>query len=471
MRSSLRWCLTGALVAVLAISLLALSVVVNTVVTRALGHQFDDRLVDDATAFAGMAEDEGGATEFEYESLPDFERTELPAYFEAWLDNGTVIARSPTLAGNNLPGAPTRPAAPVFLDGALPDGRPGRTVYLRQPLRVEVEGSGATTAPGKSNRAVVVAVARGTEGLTRALASVRRWLLGLAALTLLGASGVGVLAVGRGLRSTRALGVQIADLDPARLAPISPNIDLPTELEPLVDKLNELLARAAASLRRERRFTADVSHELRTPLSALRVTLDVIRSRERTVPELSQALAEVDLVVRQMQALCDNLLALARFDSGQVSVRQVPVDLRTLVDDCWSGLAEAGRRRQLRFRNELDPEAQASTDPEQLRVVVANLLSNAVTYTACGGAIVVRRSTVASGRLLEVYDSGPPIPVGQLPHLFERFFRGDPARSDGIHCGIGLSLVQTISVALRLEVAAENTADGGVSFSVSSAAG
>lgn len=68
---------------------------------------------------------------------------------------------------------------------------------------------------------------------------------------------------------------------------------------------------------REKRFTADVSHELRTPLGALRLTLDVIRSRERTAAELSQALAEVDVVVRQMQALCENLLALARFDSGQ----------------------------------------------------------------------------------------------------------------------------------------------------------
>jgi len=469
-RRSLRRRLTGALVAVLAISLLTLSAVVSTVVTRALGRQFDDRLVDEATAIAGMAEDEGGSTEFEYESLPDFERGETPAYFEAWLDDGRAIARSPTLGGNNLPGFPSRPAAPVFVDGSLPDGRPGRTVYLRQPLRVEVEGTGATAAAGKSNRSVVVAVARGTEELARVLASVRRWLLGLAGLTLLGASGVGVAAVGRGLRSTRALGAEIARLDPGNLGPISPTADLPAELEPLVDKLNEMLARVAASLRREKRFTADVSHELRTPLSALRVTLDVIRSRERTATELSRALAEVDLVVRQMQGLCDNLLALARFDSGQVSVRKVAVDLRTLVDDCWSGLAETGRRRRLRFRNDLDREAQASTDPEHLRVVVGNLLSNAVTYTACGGEIVVRRSEGADGRLLEVYDSGPPIPEGQLPHLFERFFRGDPARGDGIHCGIGLALVQTISGALRLEVSAENTADGGVSFYVSSAA-
>jgi signal transduction histidine kinase len=465
-RRSLRSRLTVSLVAVLAISLVTLSAVVNTVVTRALERQFDDRLVDDATAVAGMAEDEGGATDFEYESLPDFENTAQPAYFEAWLDDGTVIARSPTLGTKDLARAQRRPSAPMFASGALPDDRRGRTVYLRQPLRVEVEGSAATAADRRSIRAVVVAVARGTEGLARVLASVRRWLLGLAGLTLLGASAVCALAVGRGLRSTRDLGTEIARLDPLRLGAISPGADLPTELQPLVDKLNELLARVAASLDREKRFTADVSHELRTPLAALRVTLDVIGARQRSAPELSQALAEVDLVVRQMQALCDNLLALARFDNGQVSVRQVPVDLRKLVDDCWSSLAEAARRRRLRFRNDLDSQAQASTDPEQLRVVVVNLLSNAVTYTAEAGEIVVRHPARAGEGLLEVYDSGPPIPDRQLPHVFDRFFRGDPARSDGIHCGIGLALVKGVSTALGLEVAAENTPDGGVSFSL-----
>ncbi|HVV48046.1 MAG TPA: ATP-binding protein [Polyangia bacterium] len=452
------------LVAVLAISLLTLSAVINTVVTGALQRQFDDRLLDDATAIAGMAEDEGGGTDFEYESLPEFERAELPAYYEAWLDDGTVIARSPTLGGKDLARPPSRPSAPVFSSGALLDGRPGRTVYLRQPLRVEVEG----TTPRRSDRAVVVAVTRGTESLARALTSVRRWLLGLAGLTLLGASAVGLLAVSRGLRSTRDLGAKIGRLDPVRLAPIAPAAELPSELEPLVDKLNELLARVTASLEREKRFTADVSHELRTPLGALRVTLDVTRSRERTAPELSQALTEVDIVVRQMQALCENLLALARFDSGQVSVREVPVGLRALVDACWSPLAEAAGRRELRFRNELDPDAQMNSDPEQLRLVIANLLSNAVTYAARGGEIVVRRPAPGSEGLLQVYDSGPPIPEGHLPHLFERFFRGDQARSDGIHCGIGLALVQTIAATLRLEVLAENTADGGVSFSVSS---
>jgi signal transduction histidine kinase len=246
--------------------------------------------------------------------------------------------------------------------------------------------------------------------------------------------------------------------------------DLPSELAPLVDKLNELLARVEASFARERRFTADVSHELRTPLAALRTTLDVVGSRQRSAPELAQALGDVNVVVRQMQALCDNLLALARLDAGRVPVHAGPVRLRRLVDECWGPLAEGADRRQLSFRNDLDEALIAVTDAEQLRVVVANLLSNAVAYTARGGVIEVRRPGAEQG-LFEVHDSGPPIRDAHLPHVFERFFRADPARADGLHCGIGLALVRGISEVLGLDVTAENTADGGVSFAIRARAG
>ncbi len=466
---SLRARLTVTLVGVLAVSLSGLAVVIDGVVARTFERQFDARLLDDATAVAGMVEDEAGATEFEYESLPDFERTDMPAYFEAWLQDGTVVARSPSLGSRDLSRASSSASPVTFAGYLLPDGRSGRALQLRQRLRMEEQSPG-TAHPTISNRWVTVVVARGSEELGRTLASVRRWLLLLAGLTLLGASVAAVIAVAHGLSSTRELGQAIAHLDPGRLGAVSTPAALPSELVPLVDKLNDLLLRVEASLARERRFTSDVSHELRTPLAALRMTLDVISSRERTVPELTQALSDLNAIVRQMQALCDNLLALARFDSGQVLVKTEAVNLRALVDDCWSPLAAAAATRSLSFRNELDPATTATSDPDQLRLVIANLLSNAVTYTARGGAITVRQRVGRAESLFEVHDSGPPIPNGQVPHVFDRFFRGDPARTDGIHCGIGLALVRGISEVLRLEVTAENTPDGGVSFSVSAMA-
>jgi two-component system sensor histidine kinase QseC len=459
--------LTISLLVVLVVSLSSLALVVSAIISRALERQFDGRLLDDALAVAGMSEDDQGRPEFEYESLPDFEHAERPAYFEAWLDDGTVLARSTSLGARDLALSTRRSEGPVFGEVRLPDGRPGRVVRLRQPLRVELPAVAAGARAGRSTRYVTVAVARGTEDLVEAVASVRRWLVLLAGLTLVSSSVVAVAAVARGLRSTRALGTEIAALDVAKLGRIASS-DVPAELVPLVDKVNDLLLRVETSLEREKRFTADVSHELRTPLAAIRTTLDVVASRRRSAPELEQALADVSGVVRQMQALCENLLALARLDSGPVPLRLTDVELRALVDGCWTPLADTARARGLTFSNELAANSVAVTDPEQLRVIVTNLLSNAATYTARGGHVTVRRSGLGSDRLLEVHDSGPAIPDRVLPHIFERFFRGDPARTDGIHCGIGLALARGIAELLRLNVTARNTPDGGVSFELCS---
>ncbi|HVX94805.1 MAG TPA: ATP-binding protein [Polyangia bacterium] len=463
MMRSLRSRLTLSLIGMLVLSLAALSLVVHVVVARALERQLDSRLLDEAGAVAEMAEDDRGATEFEAESLPDFERGERPAYFQAWLEDGTVIARSPMLGTRDLQRGAAR-SEPTFAAVTLPDGRVGRAAQLRRNLRIEPQ-PGQATEPARSQRSVIVVVARGTEDMDETLAAVRRWLFAFGTLTLVGASCVAILAVGRGLRPVRALSAELENLDVARLGRLS-SPDLPSELAPLVEKLNELLARVETSFARERRFTADVSHELRTPLAALRMTLDVVGSRERAAPELAQALVDVNVVVRQMQVLCENLLALASLDAGSVPVRAVPVSLRRLVEDCWVPLEEAARRRELRFLNELDEALVAVTDPDQLRVVVANLLSNAVAYTKRGGTIEVRRPPSGEGALFEVRDSGPPIREAHLPHIFERFFRADPARGEGVHCGIGLALVRGISQVLGLDVTVENTSEGGVSFAV-----
>jgi signal transduction histidine kinase len=451
--------MTASLLAVLVLALGTLSVVVHQVVARALVSQLDAQLSDDASAVAGMAEDEGAAVEFEYESLPDFERPLRPAYFQARLDDGTVLARSPSLQGHDLP----PPANGAAFELALPDGRAGRAVGLRQPLRIEDAPPGATV---QSRRYVTVVVARGTEALRASLSAVRRWLALWVGITMVAASLAVVLSVSRGLRATRDVASRVAQIDPTKPAPLLPTSHLPDELAPLVQKVNELLARIEESFGRERRFTADVSHELRTPLAALRVMIEVALRRPREPREYAQAIAEMGGVVGQMQALCENLLSLARLDAGAVAVRSEAVALRPLVDDCWRSFQAAAGERGLSFMNQLHPDATVTTDRDHLRIIVSNLLSNAASYTGDGGRIVVRAGATS---LLQVDDSGPAIPADVLPHVFDRFVRGDAARGAGVHCGIGLALVRGLGLILRLGVTAQNTPDGGVSFQISAA--
>jgi two-component system sensor histidine kinase QseC len=456
--------LLAAVLGTLAVVLAPFALVVHGALERALRRQLDLRLVENAAAVAGMAEDESPAPDFEYESLPEFERAVRPGYFEAWLDDGRVLARSPTLGARDLPrlGATawTTLAAPVFANLALPDGRPGRAIELRQPLRVE----DPSPAHPASKRLVTVVVAQGTEDERETLATMSRWLWALATGAFAVAAAGAFVTVGRGLRPVRALAAGIGRLDAGELDRPLPTADLPVEIEPVVRKLNELLARLHASFARERRFTADVSHELRTPLAALRTTLEVAAARDRAAPDYRAALHEATALVTQTQALVENLLMLARLDARQVEVRKSSLRLRSFVDDCWRAVAARAASRELTFTNELGADAEIVTDPDKLRIVVANLLSNAADYTAPGGAVAVRAG--AGEVLFEVVDSGPPIAADALPRIFDRFARADASRSGGVHCGVGLSLVRGVCDVLDLRASAKNAADGGVVFTI-----
>jgi signal transduction histidine kinase len=446
---SLRARLATAVFAALAVVLAVFSAILYSAFGSALIDQLDDRLAGEAAALAGMVE--SSPLEFEYAPIPEFDPGPRAAYFEIWGRDGGVIARSPSLGARDLR------RVLGFAATTLPDGRPGRAHGA-----VRAPRPGDRPAPGVPPPVTVV-VAAGTEAIDAPLARVRSWLSGLAALAVIAATGAVLLAVARGLRPAQRLAAEIEKLDADALGRPLAARDVPAELRPVVDKLDGLLARLAGSFARERQFTADVSHELRTPLAALRTILEVTAARDRPPGEVRAAFAEAHAVVVKMQALADSLLALARVDAGRIDVRRRRVPLRPLVDDCFRPHAAEARRRGLTFANELAAAAAADTDPDKLAIVVANLIANAVAYTAEGGTITVRDG---AGALVEVVDTGPPIPAELLPRVFDRFVRGDAARTGGDHHGLGLALVRGLCGALALDVAAENRADGSVAFRV-----
>jgi signal transduction histidine kinase len=451
---TLRARLTVSMVAVLALVLGLFSVVLYAAFGRALWRALDARLDAEGRALAEMAEtDQRGRMYYEMEgisALPDFDDLRPPAYFEVWLSDGTVLARSRSLGQRDLPAM----TAPAVWRGTLPDGRAGRmatAAYLSHESR---------RAPGRRER-MTVTVARGTEAEDAALAHLRNLLWGLGVLAVAVAAGAAAFTVSRGLRPAAALALALDGVDAKHLQRLDvPN--LPRELEPAVTKLNELLARLDDSFARERRFTSDVSHELRTPLAGLRSLLEVAASRERTAPEYRTVIEQAMDIVRQMHRLAEELLMLARLDANQIQVRREPIALGRFVDDCWQPFIARAGQRGLRFENTVGPDATTVSDRDKLRLVLRNLLANAVDYTERGGRVVV---SSGDGALLDVYDSGPAIAAHLVPRLFERFFRGDGARAGGgAHCGIGLALVSSLCVPLGLTASATNLADGGVRF-------
>jgi signal transduction histidine kinase len=450
---SLRRRLTVTVVALVAAVLVALAVVLYLAVRNATRQQRDDSLEARARALATNAEhDDSG-----YEVVLPPEPANTPStYIEVWKDDGSVLARSPSLHGGDVPRTVVRAGGTAFADVTLPDGRDGRAITLQFLVRDE---SRPRAPPLR------LVVEEGTESIDAAVATVRTWFL-LAGLTALGMIAVVTAwSLARGLRPLSQLATKIEQIDERQLGTRFAVDDPPVELAVLVRKLDELIARLDQSFSRERRFTDDVSHELRTPLAGLRTLLEVTVLRDRPTEEYREAFAAALAIVEQLGSVVENLLTLARLDAGQVAIETCEVALAELIDDAWRPYASHARERAIEFRNLVPLAASVRTDREKLRIVVSNLLSNAAAYTEAGGWIEV---TTRPECLLDVVDSGPPIPPDQLESIFDRMWRGDTTRAaTGVHCGIGLALSRSLCECLALDLAVSSLANGTVSFRVS----
>jgi signal transduction histidine kinase len=455
--------MTLAVAGVLGLSLSTFSLFLDTAFERALRDQFDARLAQDARAVGSMVEDHGyGGWEFESGPLLGFEEGPQAAYFQVWSDQGTTIGRSPSLADRDLPRDGIEPGVG---EGTLPDGRRGR--WLRVDLAPRWD-PGVEAAFGA--RKVNVLVGRGTEDIEAAVARLR-WLLWGSSLTaMVLATLAGAIAVRHGLAPIDQLGLRADAIDARRLDERLPSDGIPEELRPAVVKLNELLARLQASFDRERRFGADAGHELRTPLAGLRSILEVARSRERAAVDYRKAIDEALAVTRQLSALVESLLTLAHLDAGPGGDPSTleNILLSDLVTECYAPFTERARSRDLDFQNRVPIDVSISSDRERLRIVIQNLVANAVDYTVEGGTVLVE-SDPSQGVLLEIKDSGPAIPDDALEKIFDRFFRLDPSRSaTGEHWGIGLALARALCGTLDLSLSVENQPNGWLTFQLRS---
>jgi len=197
--------------------------------------------------------------------------------------------------------------------------------------------------------------------------------------------------------------------------------------------LEAKIADLSVARARERRFTADVAHELRTPLTALVGEASLLAEHLDSMPPESRRPAELLVAdVGRLRRLVEDLMEISRFDSGQESVHAESVELGAL-----TAATVRARGWEERVRLEVD-EVELTSDPRRLERIVANLVGNAVEH---GGGEVAVRVGRDGGPFVEVADRGPGIPREHLPHLFERFYKADAARSGG-GTGLGLAIAQ-----------------------------
>ena len=228
--------------------------------------------------------------------------------------------------------------------------------------------------------------------------------------------------------------------------------------------IRDSLAAQRVALRRQREFAADASHELRTPLTVVRSSLEYVRRHpDAPVSSMEPALDDVDAEVLRLSTLVDDLLLLARSDSGAVSIDRQPLDLGDVAAAAASSMAKPAGAKDVRVV--VDPEpAMVEGDSTRLRQLVMILVDNAIRHSPTGGEVrvAVRRSGTAA--YLDVEDQGRGIAPEDMPHVFDRFWRASGAPSGGT--GLGLAIAKWIVDRHRGFITVSNREGGGAHFRV-----
>ena len=268
--------------------------------------------------------------------------------------------------------------------------------------------------------------------------------------------------VSRGLLPLRDVTAQVQQRDVRSLAPLG-NEDLPLEIAPLVSELNRLLARLQRAFATQRAFISDAAHELRSPLTALRLQLQLF---DRAPNEFARtdARARLGAGVERAIHLVEQLLALARSEPAESPADFQSVDLSAAAAEGIADIHDLALTHHIDLTLDAPPNVMVWGDGEGLRVLVRNLVDNAVRYTPAYGSVSVSCRSAAA-ITLEVLDSGPGISAADRERVFDRFYRRAAAQESGT--GLGLAIVKAIADRHGAHVALHDASGGGLRARVS----
>lgn len=264
------------------------------------------------------------------------------------------------------------------------------------------------------------------------------------------------VTVGRGMKPLNEVASAVGKRSADALEPL-PDKRVPKEVKPLIAALNDLLVRLGRSLSLQRSFIADAAHELRTPLTAVRLQMQVAE-RAVTDTERAAAFAQLRGGIERATRLVEQLLTLAR---SEPEAAEQPLQLVNLTDIARQVVAEQApiaEAKGLDLGLSSEPSILTMGDAVALRVMLGNLVNNAIHYTPPKGVVDVEVRARNDGACIVVTDTGPGIPPADRERVFDRFYRGDTAGETG--SGLGLAIVRKVAQRHRASVELSDGFDG-----------
>ena len=246
-----------------------------------------------------------------------------------------------------------------------------------------------------------------------------------------------------------------------------PVIKTGDELERLSVSLNRMIERLDDAFQHINRFSADASHELRTPLTIMQLELDEMFQRHQLNPSLSDQLASLLEETQRMSHVVESLLAISRMDAGDAKMDNTLLNLGDLVTLTVEQMKVLAEEKSIALKTTIENGTYIKGDRTRLQQAILNLVANAIKYTQEGGTVAVCVRGKPGIAALEVSDNGPGIPEYAVPHVFERFYRADKARSrNSGGAGLGLAIVKAICAAHGANVSVSSKEGHGSLFKV-----
>ena len=289
-----------------------------------------------------------------------------------------------------------------------------------------------------------------------------------ASLPILLAIPLGWIVVGWGIGQMLNSLQRLAGTIAARGVESHTPIDLkgvPEEFATLVEAMNALIGRWRLSLDQQKQFLSDAAHELRTPLTALRLQIDLLRSDQAGRAELDVALPELARGAGRASALVDQLLRMARYESGDRTSETRDIDMAALVLACMADFVTLAESKEIDLGLVCSEPAWLRGVDRDLHLLVSNLIENAVRYTPKAGIVDVGVRIDQGSVVVEVADTGCGIPEELLPRVFDRFFRAPGLVAEGT--GLGLAICRAIARRHGLHLSLRNRPSGGLVATVS----
>lgn len=268
-------------------------------------------------------------------------------------------------------------------------------------------------------------------------------------------------AVSGALQPLRRLREEIGARDVALLSPLAPD-EMPDEVQPLVDTLNQLLAKVDRLLATQRAFLADVAHELNTPLAAIKLQVQLAQQAQATGQPVS--LDDLEAGIERAVHLVAQLLQMARLEPDARPIELQPVALERLARERVLAFLAQAEQKDIDLGLESEGPLEVQGDPQQLRVLIDNLIDNALRYCPDGARIDVRLRRQAGHAVLEVADDGPGIAEADKARVLLRFVRLRPADTTG--SGLGMAIVRQIAEQHQAALSLLDTPGGGLTVRI-----